>query len=103
MHNKKRISKGNDVRNMQFMCDLKNKCNLINSELIKVTDLFNSGGSFYLVSKKKKNIKILKAYDKNLKRCNSIKLYTIGLYYQWNFNFSIEFNKKQFPVIYIRF
>ena len=44
------------------MCDLKNKCNLINSELIKVTDLFNSGGSFYLVSKKKKkhqNIKSL--------------------------------------------
>ena len=44
---------------MQFMCDLKNKWNLINSELIKAIDIFNSGGSSYLVSKKniKKNIK----------------------------------------------
>ena len=49
MHNKKRISKGNDVRNMQFMCDLKNKCSLINSQLIKAIDIFNSGGSFYLL------------------------------------------------------
>ena len=35
------------------MCDLKNKWNLINSELIKAIDIFNSGGSSYLVSKKK--------------------------------------------------
>ena len=56
-----------------------------------------------ILYQKKTSKKILKAFDKNLKRCNSIKLYAMGLYYHWDLNFSIEFNKKQFPVIYIGF
>ena len=46
---KKRTSKRNNVRNIQFMCDLKNKYSLINSELIKAIGIFNSSRSFYPV------------------------------------------------------
>ena len=58
---KKRTSKRNNVRNIQFICDLKNKYSLINSELIKAINIFNRGRLFYPVSKKniRKNIKSL--------------------------------------------
>ena len=76
---------------MPFMSDLTNKNSLIYSEWLKAIDTFISGISFYIILEKASK-KILKAYDIKYRGYINIKL---------NINNLVEFNEKQFHVIYI--
>ena len=82
------------------MNDLKNKDSVLYSELLIAIDEFNKGKSIHVVPKEISK-EILKIYDIRYRGYFSIKLYVNKFYYDWDFEFLLELEKNQFPVIYI--